>query len=78
MRTEAKPLKRLDPTWWAKRSDGYDQQNGRERLLRLKEGAKVTGWALCVDNEYRGHWPAFAEAKRRAAELSARWDLEQQ
>ena len=69
-----RPLKRLDPTWWSKRPDGYDQQNGRARLVRVKEGTKVVGWALYVDNEWRGRWSSFGQAKQGAAELSALWD----
>jgi hypothetical protein len=65
-----KPLKQLDPTWWRKVAGGYDQQDSRARLVRLKERTKVTGWALYVDNEYRGDWPSLAQAKRRAAELT--------
>jgi hypothetical protein len=26
MMSQNKPLKRLDPTWWRKVTDGYDQQ----------------------------------------------------
>lgn len=65
-----KPLRPLDPTWWRKAPGGYDQQDGRACLVRLKERAKVTGWGLYVDNEYRGDWPSFAQAKRRAAEMT--------
>ena len=66
-----RPLKRLDPTWWRKVPSGYDQQDGRGRLVRLKERTKVTGWALYIDGEYRGEWPRLEQAKRRAAEITA-------
>ena len=68
-----KPLKRLDPTWWRKVSDGYDQQDGRARLVRMKTGDKITGWALYVDGECVGSWPSFREAKERAANRSETW-----
>lgn len=61
------PLKRLDPTWWRKVADGYDQQDGRARLVRLGTYDKVTGWALYVDDECVGSWPSLREAKERAA-----------
>ena len=68
-----KPLKRLDPTWWCKVSDGYDQQDGRARLARLKTGNKITGWTLYVDGECIGSWPSLREAKERAANRSETW-----
>ncbi len=68
-----KPLKRLDPTWWRKVADGYDQQDGRARLVRLKTGDKVTGWALHVDGECIGSWPSLREAKERAANRGETW-----
>ena len=70
-----KPPKRLDPTWWRKVSDGYDQQDGRARLVRLKTGAKVTGWALYVDGECVDSWPNLREAKERAASRTETWNL---
>ena len=78
-----KPLKRLDPTWWRKAADGYDQQDGRARLVRLKTGAKITGWSLYVDGECLGSWPSLREAKEHAAKpiepctcgCTARWTL---
>ena len=68
-----KPLRRLDPTWWRKVADGYDQQDGRARLVRLKTGSKVTGWTLYVDGECVGSWPSLAEAKERAANRTETW-----
>lgn len=65
-----KPLRPLDPTWWRKAPGGYDQQDSRARLVRLKERTRVTGWGLYVDGEYRGSWPSLAQAKRRAAEMT--------
>ncbi len=65
-----KPLKRLDPTWWHRTPSGYDQQDGRARLIRLKQRARVTGWALYIDNEYRGSWSTLVTAKMRAAEIT--------
>ena len=62
-----KPLKRLDPTWWCKTPSGYDQQDGRARLTRLKTKATVTGWALYIDDEFRGSWPTLRQAKEEAA-----------
>ena len=62
-----KPLKRLDPTWWRKVNDGYEQQDGRARLVRRNTGDKVTGWTLYVDGKCVGSWPSFQEAKERAA-----------
>ena len=68
-----KPLKRLDPTWWRKVSDGYDQQDGRARLVRLTRANKVTGWALHVDGECMGSWPNLRTAKERAANRGETW-----
>ena len=62
-----RPLQRLDPTWWRKIADGYEQQDGRGRLVRQKTDGKVTGWALYVEGEYFGTWSTFGEAKQRAA-----------
>lgn len=73
-----KPLKRLDPTWWRKVPDGYDQQDGRARMVRLKTGDKVTGWALYVDGECVGSWSSLREAKERAAEGIETWTQAQQ
>lgn len=68
-----KPLKRLDPTWWRKVTDGYAQQDGRARLVRLTTGAKVTSWALHVDGECVGSWPSLREAKEHAAQPFETW-----
>ena len=68
-----KPLKRLDPTWWRKVADGYDQQDGRARLVRLTTRGKVTNWALYVDGESVGAWPSLREAKERAATFVETW-----
>lgn len=69
-----KPLKRLDPTWWRKVPDGYDQQDGRARLVRLKRASgKVTGWALYVDGEWVSSWHNLREAKAGAANRSETW-----
>lgn len=68
-----KPLKRLDPSWWRKVADGYDQQDGRARLVRLKKGEKVVGWTLYVDGECYGTWPTLAKAKERAGYRSETW-----
>jgi hypothetical protein len=68
-----RPLKRLDPTWWRKIADGYDQQDGRARLIRLTRSSKVTGWALYVDGECVGSWTSLREAKDRAASRSETW-----
>lgn len=69
-----KPLKRLDPTWWRKVAVGYDQQDGRGRLVRLTNASgKVTGWALYVDGECIGSWPSLREAKDRAAKRTETW-----
>ena len=69
-----KPLKRLDPTWWRKVTDGYDQQDGRARLVRLKTGTNATkGWALHVDGECVGSWQSLREAKERAANRTETW-----
>lgn len=65
-------LQQLDPTWWRKAPGGYDQQDGRARLVRLKERTRVTGWALYIDNVYRGDWPKLEQAKRRATEISVK------
>jgi hypothetical protein len=73
-----KLLKRLDPTWWRKVTDGYDQQDGRARLVRMKTGDKVTGWALYVDGECVGSWPSLGEAKERAATFTETWTQAQQ
>ena len=70
-----KPLKPLDPTWWRKVADGYDQQDGRARLVRLTSAtsAKVIGWALHVDGECVGSWQSLREAKERAARGVETW-----
>ena len=72
-----KPLKRLDPTWWRKIADGYDQQDGRARLVRLTTRAKVTGWSLYVDGECLGSWTTLREAKERAAKGIESWAMAQ-
>lgn len=68
-------LKRLDPTWWRKVSDGYDQQDGRARLVRLTNtgGTKVTRWTLYIDGECVGSWSSLREAKERAANRTETW-----
>jgi len=66
-----RPLRPLDPTWWRKAPLGYDQQDGRARLVRLKTRTKTTSWALYIDGEYRGDWPKLDQAKHRAAEITA-------
>lgn len=63
-------LRPLDPTWWCRRGLNYEQQDGRARLVRLKERSKTTAWALYVDGEYRGSWSRLGLAKRRAHELT--------
>ena len=68
-----KSLKRLDPTWWQKVADGYDQQDGRARLVRLKTSDKGTGWTLYVDGECVCSWPSLREAKERAANRTETW-----
>lgn len=78
MTTQGTPLKRLDPTWWRKVVDGYDQQDGRARLVRLKTGDKVTGWTLYVDDECIDSWTNLREAKERAANRSETWTEAQQ
>lgn len=67
-----KPLRPLDPTWWRKAPGGYDQQDGRARLVRLKQRTKVVSWALYVDDVYCGDWPRLDQAKQRAAEITAK------
>lgn len=67
-----RPLRPLDPTWWCKGPGGYNQQDNRARLVRLKEQTKVTGWALYINDEYRGSWPSLNQAKRRAAEITTK------
>jgi len=37
-----KRLKLLDPTWWRKVADGYDQQDGRARLPILRNVTVTT------------------------------------
>ena len=64
-----KSLRPLDPTWWRKAPGGYDQQDGRARLMRLRERDKIVGWALYVDGERRGDWPRLAQAKHEAARV---------
>ena len=56
-------------------ADGYDQQDGRARLVRLKgtTRAKATGWALYVDGECIGSWLSLCEAKERAANRGETW-----
>ena len=70
-----KPLKRLEPSWWRKVADGYDQQDGRARLVRLKRGTKVVGWTLYVDGECFSSrpWPTLAKAKEGAANRGETW-----
>lgn len=73
-----RPLQRLDPTWWRKVTDGYEQQDGRGRLVRLTTGSRVSGWALYVEGECVGSWPTLREAKDRAARFTETWRQAQQ
>lgn len=65
-------VKPLDVTWWRRDSSGefYTQQDGEARLVKLRNGRKVTGWILYIRGEYRGQWSTLAQAKHRALEIS--------
>jgi hypothetical protein len=63
-------VKPLDPTWWRRDRSGefYSQQNDSARLVKVRGGRKVTGWALYINGKIRGQWPTLEEAKLRALE----------
>ena len=67
-----KAPKRLDPSWWRRTSRGYEQQDGRAKLIRLryKAGSKAAGWGLYLDGVYLGGWPLLRDAKSNAAKLT--------
>jgi hypothetical protein len=62
-----KTLKTLDPTWWRRTPRGYEQQEGRAKLLRSK-----AGWELYIEGARRGEWTSLRAAKLEAGLLKPR------
>jgi hypothetical protein len=73
----SRPLQPLDPTWWRRVSGShhYEQQDGRARMHKLRTGRRVTGWSIYVYEagvtQRICEYPSFAQAKRRAHEITS-------
>lgn len=64
-------MKPLDPAWWRRTADGYEQQHGAAKLIRLQSRKRITGWSLYINGVCRGQWRSLEEAKGHAYDLTA-------
>lgn len=65
-------LRNLDPAWWIRVDDGYQQQE-RVKLTRVAHHRRTTGWALQIDGVVIARWPGWrlSEVKLEASLLGA-------